>query len=77
MVVKADGPPMPADMPAELKTEFDAIRAEVEKLPKDTNGHPDFKQFPDALKARMEKLRSDYEAQTGKELPKPPHPPSR
>lgn len=63
---------MPPDMPEDLKTEFNAIDAEIQKLPKDANGMPDFKQIPDTLKTRMDKLRTDYEAKTGKQWPKPP-----
>lgn len=68
-------PPMPADMPDDLKTEFEAIGAEIEKLPKDANGHPDFSKIPDSLKTRMEKLKTDYETKTGKQFPRPPGPP--
>uniref|UniRef100_A0A336M765 CSON013141 protein n=1 Tax=Culicoides sonorensis TaxID=179676 RepID=A0A336M765_CULSO len=68
-------PPMPPDMPADLQKEFDAIAAEMQNVPKDDTGRPDFKQISPELRARMEKLRTDYETQTGNKWPMPPGPP--
>lgn len=61
-------------MPEDLKAEYNAIDVELENVPKNANGFPDFTQIPDALKARMEKLRTDYEAKTGHPWPMPPMP---
>lgn len=59
---------MPPDMPENLKAEFGAIDAEVEKLPKGANGMPDLTKIPEALATRMMKLKTEYEAKTGKEF---------
>lgn len=68
-------PPMPEDMPEDLKAEYNAIDAEIEKLPKNERGHPDFSKIPDDLKTRMRNLRTNYESQTGHQWPRPPHGP--